>query len=86
MTIADERILEFLREEATRQPKQIAEGLAEQGIDYNDKYIGRRCIELANFGLLRNLGNGIYALTDTGEAYLEGEINAGELDADSASH
>ena len=81
MTIADERILEFLRENATRQPKQIADGLDDAGIEYNDKYIGRRCIELSRHGLLRNLGNGIYTITETGEAYLEGNIHAGKLEA-----
>ena len=80
MTIADERILEFLHEESPRQPKQIADGLAEMGLEFNDKYIGRRCLELAKFGLLRNLGNGIYMVTDLGEDYLSGELNANELE------
>lgn len=81
MTIADERILEFLHEESARQPKQIAEEMTERGLDFNDKYIGRRCLELANYGLLQNLGNGIYSITEPGEKYLDGELNANELES-----
>jgi repressor of nif and glnA expression len=75
MSIVDERVLEFLREEGPRQPKQIAERLRERGMDYNDKYIGRRCLALAEHGLLNNLGNGIYAISESGERYLEGGVN-----------
>jgi len=83
MTIADERILEFLHEEDPRQSKQIANELAEKGIEFNDKYIGRRCLELSEYGLLRNLGNGIYTVTDLGREYLNGELNANELEPQS---
>lgn len=80
MVIADERILEFLRENSARQPKQITVELNQRGLDYNDKYIGQRCLKLADRGLIRNLGNGIYTITDTGKQYLEGEIHVGEID------
>ena len=79
MTIADERILEFLREEGSRQPKQIAQGLQEYGIEFNDKYIGRRCRKLTDNGFLQNIGNGIYRITDQGEEYLDEEFDATEL-------
>jgi len=80
MSIADERILEFLREHAPRQPKQIADGLREAGLEYNDKYVGQRCIQLAEYGLLRNLGNGIYTITEAGGQYLDGELAAYTLE------
>lgn len=82
ITIADEGVLEFLREEPPRQPKQITTELAERGVAYDDKYIGRRCLKLAEYGLLRNLGNGIYSITEEGTDYLDGKINAEELTAD----
>ncbi|MEY7850495.1 ArsR family transcriptional regulator [Natrarchaeobius sp. A-rgal3] len=75
MSIVDERILEFLRDEGARQPKQIAGALRERGMDYNDKYIGRRCLALAEHELLNNIGNGIYVIADSGERYLEGDLN-----------
>lgn len=79
MSIVDERILEFLAEHGPRQPSQIREGLAEHGMEYNGKYLGRKCGELADHGLLQNLGNGIYTVTERGERYLSGELNlAGE--------
>ncbi len=74
MSIVDERILEFLAENGARQPSQIADELAEQGMVYNPKYVGRRCRELADRGLIDNFGNGIYASSEKGERYLEGEI------------
>lgn len=84
MTIADERILEFLRDNAPRQPKQLTEELKERGMTYNDKYIGRRCLELSRHGLLRNLGNGIYSITDHGRDYLDGELAAFDLEVEEA--
>lgn len=80
MVIADERILEYLSENAPRQPKLLADELSELGLEYNDKYIGRRCLKLAEYGLTRNLGNGIYTITEQGEQYLDGDLRAGELE------
>lgn len=80
MTIADERILEFSSESPPRQPKQIADEMAKRGLGFNDKYIGRRCLELAEYGLVQNLGNGIYTITEWGEQYLDGELDATDLE------
>lgn len=73
MTIADERILEFLSEEGPRQPKQIAH---DERITFSDQYIGQRCRTLAPYGLVQNLGNGLYAVTEVGQQYLNGELDA----------
>lgn len=78
MAITDERILEFLSDHGPRQPSQITDGLDEVGMSYNSKYIGRRCGQLAEHGLLRNLGNGIYTVTEDGERYLSGELRLSE--------
>lgn len=47
---------------------------------FSDQYIGRRCRKLAEHGLLQNLRNGVYAITEDGERYLEGEFDAAELE------
>jgi predicted transcriptional regulator len=75
MTLADERILEFLQEKGNHQPAQIS-----KEFDFHRKYIGRRCRILAEHGLLRNLGNGVYQITELGVAYLSGELDANELE------
>lgn len=77
MTIADERILEFLRDVGPRQPAQIAE---HEHIYFTPKYIGDRCRILTEYHLLANLGNGVYELTEQGEAYLAEELDAKTLD------
>lgn len=83
MAYADERVLEYLRENGNSQPSEIASGLSELGDDmgFNPKYIGRRCRKLDRFGLVDRTGRGVYQLTDTGDAYLDGEYDAGSLEA-----
>jgi predicted transcriptional regulator len=77
MTIADERVLEFLAEEGPHSPSKIA---VDDRIEFTDQYVGRRCRKLTNYGLLQNVGNGVYAITDAGERYLNGELDARTLE------
>ena len=81
MAHADERILEFLDEHGNHQPSQIASRLVEigAGMDYHPNYVGRRCRKLTEYGLLRNIGNGVYQITEDGGQYLAGELDASEL-------
>jgi predicted transcriptional regulator len=80
MTICDERILERLSEVETDTPK----GMADSGdVRFSRQYIGERCRELTNYGMLQHLGNGVYRITEMGEQYLEGEVDAIELESDS---
>lgn len=79
MTIADERVLEFLAEEGPHSPSKIA---GDERVHFTSEYVGRRCRKLADNGLTRNVGNGVYAITEEGEWYLAGELDAGELTAD----
>lgn len=81
MAHADERILEFLFEYGNHQPAQISERLPAIGedLDFHSKYIGRRCRKLQSYGLLENLGNGVYSITDLGEQYLSEELDAAML-------
>lgn len=77
MTLADERILERLSQVETDTPK----GMAESGdVRYSRPYIGQRCRKLADYGLTQPLGNGVYRITSTGKQYLDGEIDAAELE------
>jgi len=87
MVHADDRILEFLSEYGNHQPSQIASRFPEIGQDlhYHRKYIGKRCRTLAEHNLLENLGNGVYSITDSGERYLEGELDAAQLDKNAKS-
>ncbi|PSP78921.1 winged helix-turn-helix domain-containing protein [Halobacteriales archaeon QS_1_68_20] len=76
MTIADERILEFLSEEGPHSPSKIAE---DERIRFSAEYVGRRCRKLADYGLTRNIGNGVYSITNEGEQYLIGELDTTDL-------
>ncbi|MFB6196781.1 MAG: ArsR family transcriptional regulator [Halobacteriaceae archaeon] len=78
MTIVDDRILEYIYEEGSGSPTQMTE----EGIKASQPHISRRCSKLANHGLLVHLGNGVYQITEDGEAYLEGELDASELEID----
>lgn len=81
MTIADERILEHLSETETDTPKIMA---SSGRVRFSRQYIGERCRKLASYGLLKHLGNGVYRITEIGERYLIGEVDASELE-DSSS-
>ncbi len=75
MTIVDDRVLEFIRENEHGSPKQMKE---EGPIPYSRQYIARRCKKLAEHGLLQHVGNGVYVITERGEAYLDGDLDTHE--------
>ncbi len=78
MTRADGRILEFLSEEGPHPPSKMAE---DDRMRFGAEYIGRRLREyLVPYGLAQNLGNGVYTITDLGENYLSGDLDASELE------
>ena len=75
MTQADERVLEFLHEkDIVASPSVIA-----ANIDYTGEYISRRCRKLTDAGLLQRVDASNYRLTDLGEQFLEGEIDAEDI-------
>jgi repressor of nif and glnA expression len=76
MTQGDERILEFLRE------KDIVASAAviAANIDYTGEYISRRCRELTDAGLLQRVDASNYRLTDLGEQFLAGEVDAQDIE------
>jgi len=75
MVLADDRILEFLRENETAGSTEMHNS---GEVRYSQSYISERCKKLANNGLVKPLGNGIYAITNRGEKYLDGEIDISE--------
>lgn len=79
MSIVDDRVLEYIKENGSGSPKKMKE---EARIRYTPEYVAERCRELAERGLLQHLGNGVYVITEAGEQYLEGELDTGELEDD----
>jgi len=77
MTLADERILEYVRENESGTPKEMEDS---GYVRYSRQYISQRAKKLVDYGLLNHLGNGVYILTDQGAAYLNGELDAQDLD------
>lgn len=75
MTIWDDRILEYIREEGSGSPKELEES---GFVRVTSAHISRRLRTLADHGLLTHLGNGVYVITDDGEAYLEGALDTGD--------
>ncbi|MBX0288206.1 helix-turn-helix domain-containing protein [Haloarcula salinisoli] len=73
MTIWDDRILEVVREEGNGSPTELAN---REEIHISKSSVSRRLTKLADNGLLRPLANGVYVLSEAGEAYLEGKYDA----------
>jgi len=72
MALVDDRVLEYIRENGSGSPTEMKN---EGPIRYSRQYIDRRCKKLAEEGLLTHLGNGVYVITEDGEAYLEGRLD-----------
>jgi len=75
MVLADDRILEYIRENGSGSPGEMADS---GYVRYTGSYISKRCKKLVEHGLLNDLGNGVYTITERGEKYLEGEIDTSE--------
>jgi Mn-dependent DtxR family transcriptional regulator len=78
MVLLDERILELLEEDEDgfMGPSDIA---GDSRISYSAAYIGQRCKKLAQHGLLQEVSDAVYRITETGRAYLSGEYDASEM-------
>lgn len=77
MTLADDRILEYIRKEGSGAPTEMVES---DYVRFSAAYISQRCKKLVEYGLLQHLGNGIYVITDDGKAYLDGELDTANLE------
>lgn len=72
MTLVDDRILEYIQEHESGSPTEMKR---EGPIHYSRQQVHRRCKRLTEEGLLKHLGNGIYVITEEGQAYLDGEFD-----------
>ncbi|MFW5938133.1 MAG: MarR family transcriptional regulator [Halanaeroarchaeum sp.] len=77
MTMADDRILEYLAEEGTSTPKRMAD---DDRMRFSRSYVNARCTELAHRSFVLNLGNGVYQITYRGQQYLDGELDAVDVE------
>nr|WP_251328064.1 ArsR family transcriptional regulator [Haloplanus sp. HW8-1] len=77
MTIWDDRILEVIREEGSGSPSELADT---DVIRVSRQHVSRRLQKLADHQLLTHLGNGVYVITEEGKKYLDGELDADELE------
>lgn len=79
MTIWDDRILEYVDEEGSASPKELSES---GYFRVSKSQVSRRLRRLADHGMLRHLGNGVYVITEAGEKYLRGDLDAETLTSD----
>jgi DeoR/GlpR family transcriptional regulator of sugar metabolism len=77
MTVWDDRLLEYAAENESVSAAKVKD------LDVfrvSRSTISRRLKKLANHGMLLDLGNGVYTITDEGEAYLDGDLDASSLE------
>nr|WP_092702208.1 winged helix-turn-helix domain-containing protein [Halovenus aranensis] len=81
MTLWDDRILEICRNDDDNLCK-VSELAKNDHVRVSRSTVSRRCQKLAEHGLLRPVGDGVYILTDRGEGYLDGKISTYENEPD----
>lgn len=77
MVLWDDRILETIRNDKDKIGR-VGDLAENKHIRISRSSVSRRCQKLADHGLLRKVGDGVYILTERGEKYLNGEINTYE--------
>ena len=75
MTLVDDRVLEYIDQHEHGSPTEMREN---GPIPYSRQYIAERCRKLAEHGLLKPVGNGVYVITEEGRGYLNGEYDTSE--------
>jgi len=83
MTIWDDRILEIMRENGPTSPTPLER---HEYIHIGKSGISKRLNRMSKHGLVQELGNGVYSITESGKMYLDGDINAEDLDESSGSN
>lgn len=81
MTRADDAILEFLLNEGNKEIVATP-GVIEANLSYGSSTVTKRVRVLEEQGLLQyhDEKRGLYELTETGRAYLAGELDAEDLE------
>lgn len=74
----DEHILEIMREEGNMTPTALEE--LEVTVS---NYASNRLSKMADYGLVERVARGLYRITDDGRAFLDGELDAAELEPSS---
>ncbi|AFZ73409.1 MarR family transcriptional regulator [Natronobacterium gregoryi] len=76
MAPVDYEIMLFFDEHAI----QVSPRVLAANIGYDRQYVSKRCRTLSEARLLNAVDTGLYQLTETGVAYLEGELDADDLE------
>ena len=71
----DDRILEIFREHGNLTPAAV-----EKFGGPSSSHASRRCKQLTHYGLLKQIVTGLYTITEDGEAYLDEELDASNLE------
>lgn len=79
MTLWDDRILEYVRDNEGASVGEIAD---QEFMRISQPHVSRRCKRLSEHHLLRHIGNGVYVITERGEGYLNEEISTYESEPD----
>ena len=77
MRPVDERILETMRDEGNLTPQALDEAFDVTAANH----ASNRLSVLAKYGLVEKIARGLYRLTESGEAFLDENLNASELEA-----
>jgi len=77
MNPVDDEIMEILDDTGAATPQLLADNTGK-----NNNYLGVRCRELEKYGLVMRPSRGVYTLTDLGERYLAGDLDASDLEPD----
>ncbi|MGQ5515406.1 hypothetical protein [Halococcus saccharolyticus] len=76
----DDPILEYIRDKGALSPLALSrEGIVVR-LDIGKQHASDRCRELWRYGLLIQVDRGLYRLSDAGEAYLDEDLDAVELE------
>lgn len=75
---SDERILEVLHSSNL----VLSPAVIGKNIDATRVHVNRRLSVLVEYGMVTRIERGYYEITDLGVQYLEGKIDANELDSD----
>ncbi|WP_281195890.1 hypothetical protein [Halorubrum sp. F4] len=75
MKPADDLILEYVQNVGEVPPVVI-----DRNVDIHSKYVGERCRELTDYGLLNRLEGGYYSINSQGKKYLQGYLDAENLE------
>ncbi|WP_394740146.1 MarR family transcriptional regulator [Natronococcus roseus] len=76
MSPVDYEIMLFFDE----HPIQVSPKVLAANIEYDRQYLSKRCGRLVEAGLLESVDTGLYRLSESGEAYLDGELDGSALE------